>query len=98
MGLGVGEGKVAKVVLGKDVDVLTTPDIEMRVEEVVEVLFDQPDEELVRTVGEVGVGSCVGLVKDEVAVTILDTGGGLYVTQGGGLLAGKSVQHYALIL
>ena len=97
MGLGVGEGKVAKVVPGKDVDVLTTPDIEMRVEKVVEVLFDQADEELVRTIGEVGVGTSVGVIDDEVAVAMLDTGGGLYVTQVGGLLAGKSVQHHALV-
>ena len=85
------------MVPGKDVDVLTTSDIEMTVEAVVEVLSDQADEELVRTVGEVEVGTCVGVVDDEVAVAMLDVGGGLYVTQVGGLLAGKSVQHYTLV-
>lgn len=92
----MGEDEVAKVIPGKDVDVLTTSDMEMTVEEAMEVLFDQADEELVSTVGEVGVDSCVGAIDDEVAVAMLDAGGGLYVTQVGGLLAGKSVQHYAL--
>lgn len=93
----MGEGKVAKVVPGKDVDVLTTSVTEMTVEVVVEVLSDQADEELVRTVREVEVGTCVGVVDDEVTGAMLDACGGLYVTQVGGLLAGKSVQHYALV-
>lgn len=85
------------MVPGEYVNVLTTSDIETTVEAVVEVLFDQADEEPVRTVGGDGADSCVGVIDGEVAVAMLDAAGGLYVTQVGGLLAVKSVQHYALV-
>jgi hypothetical protein len=89
----MGKGEAAKVVPRNDIDVVTTSAVDMVVEEVIEVLFDQANEVVFKIVVEDRIDSCVDVMGDGVAVAMLDAGGGLYVTQLGGLLAGKSVQH-----